>query len=190
MSNSDQVTFYREQIDRFGLGAEGVGWQSAGTQRRRFAAIRKVMGTPAGHSLVDAGCGFGDFLLYLRERGEEPESYLGLELLPEMVREARRRTTAQIRRCDILRDRLPVADLYVASGSMNRLNALETRLFIRRCWEASRRRFVFNLLEGRGVREGFAYHRPREIADYCRSLGAKVRILDGYLEGDFTVVME
>ena len=190
MSNSDQAAFYRQQIERFGVGAEGVGWQSPATQRRRFAVLEKALGPLAEVMLVDAGCGFGDLLLYLRKRGNTPRGYLGLELLPEMAAEAQSRTGAKIHRCDILKDRLPLADCYVASGSMNRLTSLEARIFIRRCWEASGKRFVFNLLEGSGSREGFTYHRPGEIAGYCRSLEAKVRIIEGYLEGDFTIVME
>ncbi len=189
MSNRDQKIFYREQLARYGTCAEGMGWQSSRTQRRRFAVIEKAVGSLSSLSVADAGCGLGDFLLYLRDRGNTPARYLGLELLPELAEEAGRRTRAEIRRCDILADRLPSADWYLCSGAMNRLSPLETRLFIRRCWEVSRKGFAFNLLEGRRTSDGFTRHRSREILGYCRSLGARTRLIDDYLEGDFTIVM-
>ncbi len=49
---------------------------------------------------------------------------------------------------DILRQSLPMADWYVASGSMNLLSCIETAIFIRRCYEHARKGFVFNLIGG------------------------------------------
>lgn len=189
MPRIDQKIFYRKNIENYGLTPQGVAWDSARTQRRRFAVLAARLGDLRRSSLVDAGCGFGDFYLYLKEKGNLPQSYLGLDLCTEMVEEARRRTGCKILCRDLLRQSLPSADWYVASGSMNLLTRTETGIFIRRCFERSRRGFVFNLLEGREREGAFSYWKPREIREMLRPLGAKVEIVEGYLDGDMTVVL-
>jgi len=189
MARTDLRKFYEEHYEAHGVSAQGVAWESAHTQRRRFAVIASFLGDLTGRSLVDAGCGFGDFYLYLRERGNLPASYVGLDLCPSMVNEARKRTGCRIERRDILRQRLPEADWYVASGSMNLLTRTETGIFIRRCFEKSARGFVFNLLEG-PQREGeLGYWRAHEILRLCRPLSSKIEIKEGYLEGDMTILL-
>ncbi len=187
MARINQKAFYQKQYDRYGVSAEGVAWDSSRTQRRRFAALVSMIGDVGQASLVDAGCGFGDLYLYLREQGASPKSYTGIDLCAPMVAEAKRRTECTILQRDVLRQALPVADWYVASGSMNLLSRMETRLFIQRCFEKSRKGFVFNLLEGREREGEFSYWHPHEIREMCRAFTEKIEIKEGYLEGDFTV---
>lgn len=187
MARINQKEFYQNHYDRYGVSAEGVAWDSSRTQRRRFAALASALGDVGQDTLMDAGCGFGDFYLYLREKDTLPKSYTGIDLCAPMVVEAKRRTGCTILQRDVLRQALPVADWYVASGSMNLLSRLETRLFIQRCFEKSRKGFVFNLLEGREREGEFSYWHPHEIREMCRVFTEKIEIKEGYLEGDFTV---
>ena len=92
MARTDQETFYRSQITRYGLTPQGVALDSARTQRRRFAVLAAQLGDLRDSTLVDAGCGFGDFYLYLEERGNLPRRYVGIDLVQEMVEAARERT--------------------------------------------------------------------------------------------------
>jgi SAM-dependent methyltransferase len=55
-------------VDCYGHDPRGVDWQSAAAQRARFAGVLAV-GDLDGATLLDAGCGLGDFYGYLRERG-------------------------------------------------------------------------------------------------------------------------
>ncbi len=189
MARIDQKNFYQNNYNTYGISAEGVAWDSERTQKRRFSAINSCLGDLKNDTLVDAGCGFGDFYLYLKEKNNLPKTYTGLDLCEPMVKEAQVRTCCKIIQRDILRQTIPVADWYVASGSMNLLTRLETRLFIQRCFEKSRKGFVFNLLQGK-EREGiYNYWLPYEISEFCQTLGAKVQIKEGYMEGDFTVIL-
>jgi len=189
MARIDQKKFYQDNYDTYGVSAQGVAWDSARTQQRRFSAILSCLGGIGDDTLVDAGCGFGDLYLYLRGKGAVPREYLGLDLCMPMVARAREITGCKILQRDILTQKLPLADWYVASGSMNLLTALETRIFIQRCFERSRKGFVFNLLEGRSRQDAYSYWSPHEIMRFCRTLSAKVTCKEGYLEGDFTVMM-
>src|SRR5690349_642730 len=76
---------YRETLAAHGSVAEGVKMSPAG-QRDRFAQLTRI-GDLHGHSLVDVGCGVGDFYAYLREH-VEPLDYLGVDLMPEMAQRA------------------------------------------------------------------------------------------------------
>ena len=189
MARIDQKNFYQNNYDTYGVSAEGVAWDSVQTQKRRFSAIASCLGDVKNDTLVDAGCGFGDLYLYLKEKNKLPKTYVGLDLCEPMVKEAKVRTGCKIIQRDVLKQTIPLADWYVASGSMNLLTRLETRLFIQRCFEKSRKGFVFNLLCGREQEGEFSYWLPHEIIELCRPLGAKVQIKEGYMEGDFTVLL-
>jgi len=189
MARIDQKTFYQNNYDSFGTSACGVAWDSQHSQKRRFSAIASCLGDVKNDTLVDAGCGFGDFYLYLKEKNNLPRTYTGMDLCEPMVKEAQVRTGCKIVQRDILRQTIPVADWYVASGSMNLLTRFETQLFIQRCFEKSRKGFVFNLLQGKEREGTYNYWLPHEIIKLCRPLAAKVQIKEGYLDGDFTVVL-
>jgi len=189
MARVNQKEFYQNNYDTYGISAEGVAWDSAQTQKKRFSAITSCIGDLKQDSVVDAGCGFGDFYLYLKEKGNLPKSYIGLDLCAPMVEEAKVRTGCKIMQKDILSQSIPTADWYVASGSMNLLTQMETRIFIQRCFEKSRKGFVFNLLEGKEREGKYSYWKPYEILTLCRTLSNNVKLKEGYMEGDFTVVL-
>jgi len=189
MARIDQKNFYQDNYETYGVTAEGVAWDSAQTQKRRFSAILSCLGEIKNDTLVDAGCGFGDFYIYLKEKNRLPKAYTGLDLCAPMVKEARFRTGHKIIQRDILSQSIPMADWYVASGSMNLLTRLETAIFIQRCFEKSRKGFVFNLLEGREQQGSFSYWLAYEIITLCRPITEKIEIKEGYMDGDFTVLL-
>jgi len=190
MARINQQTFYQNNYDTHGVSAQGVAWDSVQTQKKRFSVIASCIGELKQDSIVDAGCGFGDFYLYLKEQSNLPKTYTGLDLCAPMVAEAKVRTGCKIMQKDILRQSIPVADWYVASGSMNLMTRMETHIFIQRCFEKSRKGFVFNLLYGRADREGYSYWQPHEIIALCQPLTKHVEIKEGYMEGDFTVLLK
>jgi len=189
MARINQKTFYQDNIDTYGISACGVAWDSEQSQKRRFSAILSCLDSIKNDTLVDAGCGFGDFYLYLKEKNNLPKTYIGLDLCEPMVKEAQVRTGCKILQRDILCQTIPVADWYVVSGSMNLLTRHETQLFIQRCFEKSRKGFVFNLLEGKECEGTFSYWKTHEMRKLCGLLGAKVQIKEGYMDGDFTIVL-
>ena len=187
MARINQKEFYQNNYTRYGVSAEGVAWDSLQTQKRRFSAIVSFLGELKSDTLVDAGCGFGDFYLYLKERNNSPKTYTGIDLCKPMVKEAQVRTGCKIMQRDILRQSIPLADWYIASGSMNLLTRLETRIFIQRCFEKSRKGFVFNLLYGKEREGTYSYWLPHEIIKLCQPISASIEIKEGYMDGDFSI---
>lgn len=190
MPRIDAHSFYAETLKRHGETAEGLHFQSVTTQQTRFRVLRECLPQPLSDlTLVDVGCGFGDFLFYLQEGCDAPGRYIGIDIHERMVETASERTGAEILHRDVLHDPLPEADYYVCSGAMNTLTLTETQQFMARCYKASRRGYVFNLLRGSDYSDTFNYRQPDEIEAWARELGAEYRIIDGYLHGDFTVAL-
>jgi len=188
MPRVDNDAFYRSALIAHGETAEGVHWNSTESQEIRFRVLRSLLPDDlSGLTLADAGCGFGDLYCYLDRHGERPERYIGLDVMEPMVEAARKRTGCEIRVCDIIGDRLPSADYYLCSGAMNTLTREETEAFIRKCYEASTRGFLFNLLKGWNTSPIYNLYLPREIKRLGLDMEAEVEIREGYLSGDFSV---
>lgn len=190
MPRVDTHDFYQQALSRHGETAEGVHWNSRYSQECRFDVLRAFLPRDLSDlTLVDVGCGFGDFKTFLAREGELPKCYIGLDALEHMVKVARERTGEDIRLVDALADELPTADYYLCSGAMNTLTREETFRFIERCFAASRRGFVFNLLRGADNSSVFNYRHPDEIAAWAEQAGAEVSFREGYLHGDFSAAL-
>jgi SAM-dependent methyltransferase len=189
MSRIDNEEFYSAAIKKHGDSYKGVHWNSVYSQEKRFEVLLSCI-DDEGFSIVDAGCGFGDFYTYLQQKEIVFSDYIGLDVSPSMVEMAKEKTGCEIRECDICRDVLPQADYYVCSGAMNILSRFDTYLFIRNCYEACTKGFVFNLLMGEDDSLVYNHFYPEELQGLFDELGAKVVVKKGYLKHDFTVYLE
>jgi SAM-dependent methyltransferase len=190
MPRVDTESFYRSALNAHGETPEGVHWNSIENQEVRFRVLRELLpGDISRVSIVDAGCGFGDFFCYLERRGERAKRYVGLDVMEPMVETARKRTGCEILILDVLTDPLPRAHYYLCSGAMNTLTREETDVFIRNCYEASHRGFVFNLLKGWDTSPIYNLYQPSEIRRLSQDLEAECQIQEGYLSGDFSVAL-
>ena len=191
MPRINNQMFYENAIKRYGCTARGLNWNSKNSQHTRFDVIHALLeGHLPSSKIVDAGCGFGDLYLFLQQKGSLPRKYIGYDMLQEALFVAHKRTKQHFVHKDILNDELELADFYIASGSMNILNRFETFLFIRRCFEASKKGFVFNLLKGEEKQGHFNYFLPHEIEAYASDFAYSIEIYDDYMEGDFTVFLK
>lgn len=80
---------YRRRFSQYGYDPRTLGW-NAGSQRVRFEAVLEGLREEDYPSVLDVGCGFGDLLTVLRARGWRGR-YTGIDLVPELIDEARRR---------------------------------------------------------------------------------------------------
>lgn len=140
---------YGARLAAHGPEVKALGWDTTAHQRARFAAAAGLL---AGDSVLDVGCGFGDFYGYLRSARRAPRRYHGLDLLPEFAAEARRRHPgARFSSGDFFAGaRAPRADTVVALGILNfslatpEDNYAYVRLFLRRALAHARKRVVFD----------------------------------------------
>lgn len=189
MSRIDNEKFYTAAIKKHGETPKGVHWNSKHSQEKRFEILTSFI-EDENFSLVDAGCGFGDLYFYMQKKNINCRSYTGLDLSPSMVKITQEKTLCEVFEKDICRDLLPEADYYLCSGAMNILSRFDTFLFIRNCYAASKKGFVFNLLMGEDDSLVYNHFYPQELQNLFDDLGAKISIKKGYLPHDFTVFMK
>ncbi len=172
-----------------------LGWRTRANQRARFEALCR-WGDLAGCTIMDLGCGHGDFKPFLDARFAGVK-YLGVDFLSEFVTEARNRhghlPDTHFLQADFLNTRLPKADVVVASGSLNYKteNVLFPYSVIVRLWDAASRGVAFNLLDDRDLGDDsvLAGYNPDEILSFCRNLDPEAEILRDYSPEDFTILM-
>ena len=146
MAQKDNALFYKKAIKRYGISAKGVHWNSEFNQYKRFEILTSfIKDSIKNSSIVDAGCGFGEYYNYLFDNDLKPASYLGIDCEEGMVILASKRfLNTQFIIQDILKDELIDADYYICSGAMNILNKEEIFIFIEKCFAASNKAFIFN----------------------------------------------
>ena len=139
-------------------------------------------------SIYDAGCGFGDFYLYLQNSANLPKKYIGIDSVDAMCTIAKERTSQEIMHADITNTQLPVSDFTLCSGAMNVLTPYETIQFIQNCYSASKKAFIFNVLCGEDNSQTYNYLSKAKIQEIAQTLGVKeVRLREDYLQNDITV---
>jgi SAM-dependent methyltransferase len=185
MRKIENREFYKTALDKYGCSVRALHWNSRDSQESRFKVLLELIPEDLKTlHLVDAGCGFGDLYCYMKVK---PLSYTGLEIMNEMLEEARKRTECEILHVNMLSDVLPMADYYVCSGAMNILSRFDTHLFIRRALEHSRKGFVFNILHGDDESMVYNYFQDDEIRAMAKQFGVTCKIVTGYMERDMSV---
>jgi SAM-dependent methyltransferase len=190
------VAWYEDKVREFGYDHRGLGYNSRSAQEKRFEALL-ALGDLDGRSLLDVGCGFGDFLQFLLDRGIEAR-YTGLDICEPMVRRSRERFAgrgAEFLVADALAfDPAERYDFVVASGIFG-LESPEVRGRIRptlaRMFSWSRAGLAVNFLSRRASihAEGRVYLDPAQVLDMGFELTRAARLDHGYLPNDFTLYL-
>jgi SAM-dependent methyltransferase len=188
--------WYQEHVRRFGYGYKALGFGRRSSQEKRFAAAL-ALGSFHGRRLLDAGCGFGDFLAFLRARGVRP-LYTGVDICPPMIERCARRFRdgeARFLIGDALTyepgepfDYVVASGIfsYAAKGTRERVQpTLEHLLSIAQIGVAA------NFLSGCAPcrSPGRLYVYPWDVMQLALGLTPAVRIDHSYLPNDFTLCM-
>ena len=182
--------------------ARRVAWRSVYGQEVRFEELLSVIETDIdGLSILDVGCGLGDLFSYLRRRGDKVD-YLGVDILPEMVDEARvRHPEARFEVRDILsQPPEETFDLVVCSGALT-VRVPNHDLFVQRMLvqmlSLARLAVAANFQSTRAyevnpmaLQNDDLYHvDPLKLYAYCRSLCPWTVLREDTLATDFCVYM-
>jgi SAM-dependent methyltransferase len=185
MAQKDNHKFYKYSIKKYGISAKGVHWNSEYTQYKRFEVLTSFINEEIKHStIVDAGCGFGEYYNYLFDNNLKPKSYIGIDCEQDMINLAIKRfIDAKFLLINILEDELFRADYYICSGAMNILEKEEIFIFIKKCFEASQNAFIFNFL----VNDPLTKVNIKDIVEFCKSLSQNIQIKENYLDNDISI---
>jgi SAM-dependent methyltransferase len=192
----DEASYFRDKNNR---DRETRFWGTRAGQNARFSAILRHMPFK-GARILDVGCGTGDFLTFAIEQGVAPERYIGIDILPEFIDEARGRALpgGEFHALDVLAPDWvppPNIDFVVANG----LFALKQpddgwwsryRLITERFWSWALKGVAYTLVSrhSTGNSAETQYCDPGEILnDAAARFGPWTVIDHSYLINDFVI---
>jgi SAM-dependent methyltransferase len=201
-SHSEQyLRPYREAVKRFGPGFEATLWASADAQRLRFD-IMIDLADLTGCTILDVGCGRGDFAARLIEREIPFERFVGLDAVPEMIEAARKRNLARssFEVADVLGSPEIITEAGAAwicfSGTLNTMDERTARGLVGRAFDAAERGVLFNFLSdrcharwrGRDTGPARRFNTLRWL-DWAFSKSSRVAFTQAYMDGHDATIM-
>jgi SAM-dependent methyltransferase len=198
---SEVAAYYASKLEAHGSTPQGVDWNGADSHETRHRQFLRLLDGAVDASIIDLGCGFGDFLRFLRAEGYRGR-FTGYDIAPEMIEKARElHGETDDRQWRIGAEPDDAADFAIASGIFNVKgdvpNAIWTR-YVRQTIDvlagAGRRGFAFNVLslssDPERRRPNLYYADPADMLSYCLSrYGRSVALLQDYRLYEFTIVV-
>jgi len=89
LDDEENVRYFTGLANQFGRDPRALDWGSRESQQLRFSVLAAV-GDLGGASILDVGCGQGDFLAWLIEQGIACQ-YTGIDITPSMIDHCRQR---------------------------------------------------------------------------------------------------
>jgi cyclopropane fatty-acyl-phospholipid synthase-like methyltransferase len=194
--SEEAAHYYDEKVKKYGHSHKAVGWYSEYTQEIRFAALSMV-GDLNEASVMDIGCGQGDFKSYCDDQGLEVD-YYGCDISAEMIQVATdTHPKSHFIHSDYKKLNLTYStDYIVASGLLSLkshnpydefLEALST--FLKWC----RKGVAINLLseltaDSQKHPELFNYFSPKRIIEITQEITPYIELNHRYLDNDMTIL--
>jgi SAM-dependent methyltransferase len=198
---AEVAAYYASKLDSHGSTSQGVDWNGIESHEQRHRQfVRLLEGSPDA-SVIDLGCGFGDFLRFLRSTGHRGR-FIGYDIAPSMIQKA----------CELYgegadhqwrigAEPTEVADFAIASGIFNVKGDTPNDLWRQYVYHtidivarAGRQGFAFNVLslssDPDRRRPNLYYADPNEVLDYCLAhYGRSVALLQDYGLYEFTMIV-
>ncbi len=203
---SAQYRFYNTELIKHGpLSALAVGWNEF-VQERMFSSISRILpehDRKAPFTLLDIGCGLGDYVPFLEQEGYNRVDYNGIDIIPAMIVNAKRKFPG---RHFFVRDFMDIGfrltfDYLVCSGGLNIItydseekHIQYIKRFIKKMYLLTRRGFAFNLLSSKGgdyliPDRRFFLADPEYFHSFCHTLDERAEIDHSCYEFCFTISM-
>jgi len=193
--DQNNISYYSKLVKEHGINPRALDWGGAGSQWLRFAVLADV-GPLAHASILDVGCGQGDFCLWLAEAGI-PVEYRGIDITPAMVEVARSRFPGVRFEARNLLEQPPADESfdYVFASGIFAHRLIEPMQFLRQMvktmFRSCRKGIAFNSLSGWASQkeETEFYPDPLETVRACFSETPWVVMRHDYHSRDFTIYM-
>ncbi len=185
-----KLVYFQTTYRKFPGDVEGLDWSAVYFQKLRFDALIDGMGDAEPvDSILDVGCGIGDLSSLLGEF----ENYVGIDRMPEAIRQARKRHPARTFHELDLAEVGEEFDWVLASEILNQRtyrNYESLMHLIEMMWKLCRKGLALNVHVAGGVKnlegpELFDYDPARLLTD-CRKITRSVTCRIDYLPHDAT----
>lgn len=188
MYEIDNNEFYEESFNKYGISAKGVHWDSKETQYLRFKILTSLIKDDINNSsIIDVGCGYAEYLIFLNKINLTPDIYLGIDCERLMIDICTKRFEKNtFLKCNILTDEIPRADYLICSGTLNILKQNDFLNAIKNCIKACNKGFVFNFLTENNL-HNLTFE---EIYKFCKDISSEIQVNNKYLNNDCTILLK
>lgn len=181
------IDYYSSKVLEHGPTSKGVDWNGLESQYLRFDILSKIIPKLDNISLLDYGCGYGEYINYINQCGYNNIEYTGFDLSSNMLSQAQDKFPN-----NIFIDSLPSNaqfDYTLISGLFNiKLDSTpeEWEDYIFRILDEvnliSKKGFCFNILTSYSDEEYkkdyLYYASPEKLFTYCKNNFSKHVCLD------------
>jgi SAM-dependent methyltransferase len=147
---------YKDAVKTFGGTFDATLWQSKKGQLIRFEVFRMFVDF-TNCSIVDVGCGIGDFAQFLVDQKVAYDSFYGIDAMEEMIVTAANRSIERstFSTVDIVTslDQIPKTDWITCSGTLNAMGEALAIQTIDALFERCNVGFAFNFLSDQSGRD-------------------------------------
>jgi len=197
---SEVAAYYSAKLATHGPTSQGVDWNGRASHDTRHRQFLRLLGDDRKVSVLDLGCGFGDFFRFLRAEGYQGP-FIGYDVASNMIAEASRLHGEADCQWRVGAEPSEAADFAVASGIFNVKGDVPTEAWVRYVHDtidilarAGRRGFAFNVLSLSSDPERRAadlhYADPSDMLSHClRRHGRSVALLQDYGLYEFTLIV-
>ncbi|WP_291726762.1 class I SAM-dependent methyltransferase [Bernardetia sp.] len=195
--SEQMVSRYSQRYKKLGYHVQTLGWGNTEQQTYRFQQTLEGINFSNQKSILDIGCGFGDYLALLKAQNKEFQNYIGWDINPDLISEAQKiwseEQKARFEVANIGETALsqPVADAAIMLGVLN-LN-LKDKVdnyqysfnFIKNAFSLVNEVLVVDFLSDKLTdnypKEDFVfYHNPAKMLDFALSLTPNVVLKHNY----------
>jgi len=188
------VDRHRDSLKRHGYHPNALYWSSRDIQEIRFKVLADI-GIQSGDSVLDVGCGFGDFKAWMAGQGRGVD-FTGIDLSPDLIGVAQQQHPDARLLCGELFDfhfESGSFDWVILSGALNEQlhddSAYAFRV-IKRMYSLCQKGVAFNMLNARHlVAHDLHSQTPAHVLAYCQQLCPDCIVQDEYLQNDFSIYM-
>jgi SAM-dependent methyltransferase len=198
MKEADKKRIIERYNARFAQYGYDIRTLASGTEERRKLRYQVLcqVGLVSGCSLLDLGCGFGDFYGYLCEQGIKTH-YVGYDINPKLIEVARERyPSAEFDVRDVQLESFGEFDFIVSSSAFNlRLTDQDNYAFIedmlRKCYAHAKHGVAVDLLTSYvDFQSPDAFHySPERIFSIAKTITKRVCLRHDYPLYEFCVYL-
>jgi len=186
---------YTQRYKKLGYDVKSLGWGSIEQQEYRFLQTLDSNIDFDNKSLLDIGCGFGDYFTFLQQNKINLSNYMGYDLNPELINEAKNLHKENIVYFEVENiletQKKEIADIGVMFGVLNfnlkdKFDNFEYSMqFIENAFNLVNEVLIVDFLSDRLCaeypKEDFVYyHSPSKILEFALSLSNNVVLKHNY----------
>ena len=186
--------FYNQKFTLFGNSLKTIGWSNRNDQYLRFEKLIYNYNIN-NKTILDVGCGFGDFYKFLILKRKINFKYIGLDISDKIIMEAKnkiKRPNVTFINSDLLNFKNNKIDYAISSGALtyNFKNSDEyAKKIIKKMYEISNISCSINFMStycDYKLKKNKHYS-PEKIFKFSKSISRKVNLIHDYDLFEFTI---